>query len=254
VCGYWIATARHTRYSYVVAVVALGLSMYVPGLIWFLILAAFVRRKDIVLLGLRLSIKLRILLFLMLIALVITPLAFSIVRNPQIGLQLLGLPTELPEVLAVLKNIVHIPLNIFIRSSGNPEIHLGHLPLLDVFTGIMCLLGIYFYFVHRTLDRAKLLVVFFIIGGILIGIGGPVHEAILLPAVYIVATGGIALLLNQWLEVFPENPVAKTTGIIFITVAVLLSCLYNLRSYFIAWPNNDETRAVYSKSNTDLVQ
>lgn len=254
VCGYWIATASRSKLSYIAAVVALGLCAYVPGLIWLLALALVVRRKDLILLSLRLSMWYRVGLAAALLLFVIIPLALAIIRNPHTGLELLGLPSQVPNIIDVLKNIAQVPLDMFIRSQGNPEMHLGRLPLLDVFTGLMCLLGIYYYFVHRTLDRAKLLLVVFIIGTLLIALGGPVHISLLLPAIYVIVTGGIALLLNQWLDVFPRNPVARTTGIILITAAVLLSCLFNLRAYFIAWPNNDATEAAFSKTSEDLLK
>lgn len=250
VCGYWIATARHSHYSYILAVIALGICIYVPGLVWLLILAAVVRRKDIVLLSMRLTTWQKVLLFFLIAMLVIAPLVYSIVRNPHVGLMLLGLPSSLPDPLNVLKNLALLPASIFIWSHNqNPELGLGHLPLLDIFGSIMFILGLYYYFTHRTLDRAKLLAVFFVLSFILIAIGGPVHTAVLLPAVYVVVTGGMALLLGQWLDVFPENPVAKSMGIALITAAVLTSCLFNLRYYFIAWPHNDATQSTYTHTH-----
>lgn len=252
VCGYWIATARHSRYSYVAAVIAVSICMYVPGLIWLMILAAIVRRKDIALLSLRLSSRQRALVVSAAATLVIAPLVFSIVRNPHVGLELLGLPNALPNAVEIAKNVAYVPLSLFAFTPVNPELQLGRLPLLDLFGIVMFILGAYYYFRHRTLDRAKLLVVFLIVSTILIALDGPVSMAIMLPAVYVIVTGGIAQLLGRWLDVFPTNPLAKSVGIALITAAVLASCLYNIRAYFVAWPNAPETKAIYSK--TDLVQ
>lgn len=252
VCGYWIATARHSRYSYIAAVIAVSMCMYVPGLIWLLILAAIVRRKDIALLSLRLSSKQRAIVVGATLVLVIAPLVFSIIRNPHVGLELLGLPSAWPGLMEIGKNLLYVPASLFAFTPINPEIQLGRLPLLDIFSIVMFLLGAYYYFKHRTLDRTKLLLVFLPISTLLIAIGGPVSIAILLPAIYVIITGGIAQLLGRWLEIFPTNPLAKTVGIMLITIAVLASCLYNIRAYYVAWPNAPETKAIYSK--TDLVQ
>lgn len=252
VCAYWIATARHSRYSYIAAVLALGLCVYVPGLIWLLTLAAIIRRKDIVLAGLRLTAKQRALVIGCALVFVVAPLSFAIIREPRIGLTLLGLPEQWPHIVEFLKNIVLVPVHLFAFTAGQPEWQLGRLPLLDIFGSVMFMLGVYYYYTHRSLDRAKLLAIFFSISALLIALDGPVSIAILLPAAYVMITGGMAQLLGQWLAVFPRNPLAKSIGIILITIAVGASCVYNLRSYFIAWPNSPETKAVFTKTN--LVQ
>jgi len=252
VCGYWIATAKHSRYSYVAAIIALSLCMYVPGLLWLLGVAAVVRRKDIALLSLRLNARQRAIVIGTAVVLVILPLLVSIIRNPHVGLELLGLPNAWPGLVEIGKNLLYVPVSLFAFTPVNPELQLGRLPLLDIFGVVMFVLGAYYYFKHRTLDRTKLLLVFLAISTVLIAIDGPVSIAIMLPAIYVIVTGGIAQLLGRWLEVFPRNPLAKSVGITLITIAVLASCLYNIRAYFVAWPNAPETKAIYTK--TDLVQ
>jgi len=252
VCGYWIATAKYSRYSYVAAIIALSLCMYVPGLLWLLGVAAVVRRKDIALLSLRLNARQRAIVIGTAVVLVILPLLVSIIRNPHVGLELLGLPNAWPGLVEIGKNLLYVPVSLFAFTPVNPELQLGRLPLLDIFGVVMFVLGAYYYFKHRTLDRTKLLLVFLAISTVLIAIDGPVSIAIMLPAIYVIVTGGIAQLLGRWLEVFPRNPLAKSVGITLITIAVLASCLYNIRAYFVAWPNAPETKAIYTK--TDLVQ
>src|SRR5690606_12968540 len=115
-------------------------------------------------------------------------------------------------------------------------------------------LGLYYYFKFRSLARAKLLGACFVIAGILLAVEGPVTTALLLPLVYIVVAGGIALLLGQWLTIFPRNPFARSLGIILLTAAVTMSCVYSLRAYFIAWPNNQTVKAEFAHTSENLVQ
>jgi hypothetical protein len=56
---------------------------------------------------------------------------------------------------------------------------------------------------------------------------------------------GLAYLLRDWLKTFPNNPVARGVGIGLVVAAVGLSCIYNYRAYFIAWPHNTVTRTVF---------
>lgn len=254
VSSYWIATAEHTKFSYFAALLAIGLSVYTPGMIWFIALGILLRRKDIRLLRRRLSTPYQIALYIALLVLVLAPLAYSVLKHPDIIASLLGLPDTWPSIIQIIKNLLTLPIHVFIWSPENPQTSLSTLPLSDGLAGILFPLGIYYYFKFRSLARAKLLGICLIIAALLISLEGPVTSALLLPLVYIVVAGGIALLLGQWLTVFPRNPFAKSIGIILLTVAVAMSCIYNLRAYFIAWPNNSATKAEFAKTSENLVQ
>lgn len=252
--SYWIATAEHTKFSYFMALLAIGLTVYTPGIIWFIILGLVLRYKDIRLIKRRLPLPYQIALYLLLFVLILCPLAYSIIRNPHIVMSLFGLPNHWPNIIEIAKNIVTLPVNLFIWALENPQTKLGTLPYADALVGILFPLGIYYYFKFRSLARAKLLGICIIISGLLVSLEGPVTVALLLPFIYIIAAGGLALLLAQWLTVFPRNPFAKSLGIILLTIAVAMSCLYNLRAYFIAWPNNKAVKAEFTESSKDLIQ
>ncbi len=254
VASYWIASGGHRAFSYFVAMLAVAITLYTPGMIWLICIGLYYRRKDVRLLKRRLSPAYRIALYVGVLLLVILPIIFSVLKRPHTITELLGLPSAWPSVLGYFKNLAEVPVSLFAWSSSNPEMTLGNLPLLDSFAIIMVPLGLYFYFKFRTLVRVKLLLVATLVSWILIGFGGPVTSAVLLPIVYIIAAAGIALLLSQWLVVFPRNPFAKSIGIFLVTCVVALSCVYNLRLYFIAWPNNTETKAEFTKTSENLLQ
>jgi hypothetical protein len=90
-----------------------------------------------------------------------------------------------------------------------------------------------------------LLAAFFLFGFVLVGMGGPVGLSVLVPLAFVVAAAGIAYLLHEWLKVFPRNPLARGFGVALVTVAVLVSCVYNLRAYFVAWPAVDTTQTIF---------
>ena len=109
----------------------------------------------------------------------------------------------------------------------------------------MCLLGIYAYYNKRKLDRTKLIAGVLVLGTVLIGLQGSVSMILLAPFVYLLITAGVAYLLDQWLTVYPRNPLARFIGVSLIILTVGLSCLFNLRHYFVAWPNAPATKQVY---------
>jgi uncharacterized membrane protein YoaK (UPF0700 family) len=77
-------------------------------------------------------------------------------------------------------------------------------------------------------------------------LGGSLSLALLLPIIYFVAANGIAAMLVSWFTVFPRNPVARSIGLILITAAVLITCVFHVKRYFVAWPNASETTQAFS--------
>lgn len=87
----------------------------------------------------------------------------------------------------------------------------------------------------------------FLIGAILIALGGSLDLSIVMPIVYLWIAAGIAYLLQQWLVVFPRNPIARGIGYGLIIIAVSLSCAYNLRAYFVAYPHDPTNQSVFDE-------
>lgn len=254
VASYWIATAEHSKFSYLTAIFAVAVTIYTPGIVWFILLGLIIRHRDLRLIKRRLALSYRITLYVLIAGLIVIPLLHGITKDPKLIMSLLGLPEHWPSVIQIVKNLLLIPVNLFMWASSNPLTHVGTAPIVDAFVAIASMLGIYYYFKFRSLARAKLLAACVGIGAVLIAIQGPVSIAILLPMIYILVAGGISLLLGQWLTVFPKNPFAKSIGILIITIAVSISCAYNLRAYFIAWPNNTDTKREFAHTSADLIQ
>ena len=138
-----------------------------------------------------------------------------------------------------------MPLYVFWRGPLNSQLWLDRLPLLDVFAAAMLLLGIVFYAKHWLAPRTRLLFGFFLVASVFVALGAAVQMSTLVPILYLVLTGGIGYLLHEWLRVFPLNPLARSIGFGLIGLAIAVSCFYNFRSYFIAWPHNSATTATF---------
>lgn len=253
--GYWLIQKSSHSYYYIFAILALGLSIYVPGMAWIVLAGLAIRRtKDIAILRHRISKWQLAGMTLLLAALVIAPITWAVMQNPSIALTLFGLPTSTPNMVDFSKNLLNIPLSLFIASPENPVVWLGNLPLLDIAMSALLILGVYYYFKFRQLDRAKFLAVFIIWASILIALESGVANTILLPAVYIGIAGGIALLITQWFTVFPRNPLAQSIGVIAVALIIGTSVIYNLRAYFVAWPYWQPTKAAYTQTEANLIQ
>ncbi len=132
-----------------------------------------------------------------------------------------------------------------LNSSFDPVHWLGKLPLLSSFEIIMLLVGIYFYSHHTRAGRTRLIMVLAGIAWLLTSIIGLTSISLVVPVIYLLLAAGIAYMLHLWLKVFPHNPIARTLGITFIMLAVLMTSIYQTRSYFVAWRYNAETSRVF---------
>lgn len=221
-----------------------GAFLYVPGLVWLVLLTVYWQRGAIVTGWKHYSKAWQRIIYLAL-GLLWLPLLVRHLLRPHQLIVWFGFPQHLAAPLKLIKQFVGVFVHMFVRGPQYPELWLAKVPILDVFTLVACLAGLYFYIINRKAQRSRLLLSYFIIGVLLVGLHGPVSLALMVPLLYIVAGTGIAYLLYEWLQVFPLNPLARGVGIGLMTLAVCLSCVYNLRAYFVAWPHNQITVSVF---------
>jgi hypothetical protein len=222
----------------------LGLMIYVPGLIWLVLLELYLQRR-LLKGGWKHFGRFWQRLLYLLAAVLTLPLLIIDLGRPGELTRWLGLPAHLSAPLTLLKQYAETLYHLFGRGPNQAGSWLPHAPVLDIFSLAMCLTGIYFYATHFRSSRSRALGLIFVIGVLLIGLGGPVMLSLLVPLLYLAAATGIAYLLREWLRVFPVNPLARGVGMGLISIAVCLSCVYNLRAYFVAWPHNQAVQAVF---------
>lgn len=223
-----------------------GLLLTIPGFIWLFVVDMYLQR-DLVSQNWKIFNKLWQRMTAVLLSILWIPLiVIDLLKAGQLKVWL-GLPSHFPKILIALKYFVAVIVHLFIRGPEYPYLWLGKAPLLDVFTLGLTFIGVYFYakrfYSARTLDLSVL----FIVSLLLVGLNGAVSFGLMVPFAYIASAMGLSYLLHNWLKVFPKNPLARTLGVGLISFAVVISCIYNLRSYFIAWPNNPDTLSTFSR-------
>lgn len=239
----WIKRTDNRFVLFLLFLFAAGL-LYVPGMIWFIALGViwqwkaidriFRRHLGVVTLG-----------AFGLLA-VLAPLGRAIYKSPETAKVIAGLPAHgWPQPFEVLQRLADIPLALFIRSPLQPEHWLARLPVLDFFCMVMFGLGLWVFIKNFRLIRTHLMVVALIVGTVLISLGGLVSLSMIIPFVYVAVAAGVGFLLDRWYAVFPRNVIAQGVGIGLVTLAVVVSCWYGLRHYFIAWPAAPATQPIF---------
>jgi len=242
----FLRTKNHHSLAFFLLAAALAITAYIPYLPWIVMIAfvviLFFERKLIS--GLK---TWQIITAATIYSLILLPLFTSLIRYPGQLHELLGIPKVLPTLEVYFHSFLYTMSMIAFRSAPFPELHLGRLPMLDIFSAAMFALGLY-YFATRIKSRRSIILFASMICMLLLVPLAPLYQlsaTILLSFVYLCVVSGIVELLNQWFSYFPRNPWARNFGVAMIVVAIGFASFYHLERYFIAWPNTPETKTVY---------
>lgn len=234
--SWWIYQSKNVRARLAVAICLVITCFYIPGLIWFALILVLLQKPHFKNMFTGIT-KAYFFISVFLVSLLLMPLILAFLKDTSLLLQWLALPSQLDFKL-LFNNLLQIPISLVIRSELNPIFNLGRLPYLDILTISLAILGTYAFAIRYKLMRTKALILSIIIALLLLSFENQIQINILLPVIYIVVASGIMFLLQQWLSVFPKNPVAKVIGITLITCTLSLSIYYNTVRYFLAWGNN----------------
>lgn len=244
--GVWLQQSKYRRFMLLFVLIAASAYMYVPGMIWLIVLTGLWQTKRILGEMKRVRWWFNVSIFVGGMVL-LSPLIWSIIQDTSLIKPLLGLPKDLPSLGQLLQNIINIPTHIFVRGPSEPAKWLPGTPYLDIFSSMMLIIGLY-WSIHRiSLDRIRITFGALAAGTILVALGGPVSTAILIPGIFLLITAGMTFMLQQWFTVFPRNPIARSIGTILLSIAVLVTVFYNINHYFIAWPNTPSVREAFSR-------
>lgn len=244
--GTWLRGKRHFTAAILLITLTSLLLLYVPGMVWLIVPGAIWQRKSITKALASVSLVGKGLLVAALLC-GLLPIIWSLSIHPWQITGWLGLPDSWPEPIAFFKNLLSVPMELFIRRQPDYTEALGQLPYLDVFTGAMVFFGVYANAVKFKLDRTKLILIAMVVGSVLAAMSGPVNIAVIMPYVYFLAAGGIAMLLQQWFTIFPRNPLARYIGLAVMLAAIGLTGYYHFNNYFVAWPNTPETENAFNE-------
>lgn len=221
--------------------------LFIPGTVWLVLINIILQRNDILDAWEEVDALWRKLLIIVLPLLTIFGLAYIFYLHSPLLMPWLGAPETWSQRLDMLKRFGNAFAYFILRGPLRPDIWLGRLPILDAFVLAMLVAGGIFYSRHLRAVRTRLIIIFFLLSAVLVAIQPTIGFSLLVPLVYLVAVAGIAYLLHEWLRVFPRNPLARGVGIGIISLLVIVSCAYNLRSYFVAWPHNPATKQTFTR-------
>ncbi len=247
-CGFQIRFSSHRTRSLFLSTIVLALSLYTPGILYFIIAGSIWQYKAI-----KRSYELPKLNVSLLAGgifiVLLLPLLLGFVQHPGIWREYLLIPKILPHIKNFLIQLFAVPAGVIAFAPKSALYRLGRQPLLDAFSAVMFIIGLYTLFRRYKLDRLVLFGGIFALGIILTAFSGNYeYSLILVPFIYLVIAVGIGMMLDSWRKTFPYNPLARSLALVIIGVAVLVSVNFQTRRYFVAWPHNDVTRAAFTNN------
>jgi hypothetical protein len=223
----------------------LTLCLYIPGMFWFEIFGLVLLYKQIWRHVKRLGLSHSIVLITLNLGMLI-PVVWASLHNIGSLRELLALPTSFPSLSQIAENAKQLGEALFYRGYYSSEYWLYGAPLLNIIEIALLIIGLVVAS-RRPLLRGN----YYVLGALLISIilvllGGTATIAMLVPLLYLIIAGGIFYILDQWLTIFPKNPIARAIGIALICIMAVFSAFYHTRAYYIAWPKAPETKQVYT--------
>jgi hypothetical protein len=243
---FWLLVkkTKHASWLWLLLVVAGGLSLYTPGMLWWLIGAYFISRHQLSDATSEVPIKISI-LGLLLLMISVSPLIVSIVQHPDNFKVILALPQQLASPLDIGKHIGWMALGLFAKTGTDSLIIIGRLPVLNFLVLALMFFGAY---AMRKAALAKTigLIASILLATLLAGINNSVpFLALGLPAAIILATAGLRYLYIEWRTIFPRNPLAKNFALALLALVTLAQVYYGLHYSLIAWPNSQTVKHLY---------
>lgn len=243
--GFYVRFGKRKDIGWILAAGVLGLSLYVPGMILFILPALLwqVRHAKKTLERLEAPI---IIASAVLFGMLLIPLLVSLVREPSLWRGYIGLPAEIASITEMLRYSGAAISSLFAVSPIDSNYWLGRQPILDVFATTMFVVGGYQLIRQYKLDRLWVIGGIILLGIIWTGVTTNRYGVLMvLPFVYLVVGIGLQHLINTWFAVFPRNPIARYTGAVLLAVAICASINFQSHRFFVAWPNNDATKQTF---------
>lgn len=235
--GTWLRSKKYVK-RIVYIFPSLAILAYLPGSIILFVVIATVFRKRLMAAWKFCSAKNKI-LGTSTAFIILMPLIYSLIKNPQQLKVFFGIDRLFDG--SAPKTFLRSFNELFMNGIDQPQLWLSGTPVIDIVCVVLFLLGLYSIFKSPHTLRARLMVGLLAIGLIIVSVGSVASVVLLIPIIYIFVAQGVAYLLQNWFTVFPNNPAARTIGVMILLIPLLLSAGYNSERYFRAWHSSPKT-------------
>lgn len=218
-----------------------ALSIYTPLSLYILVAlaSAIILHPHLRYLIRRLS-KLKIAVGLFIALILITPLAYAIVRQPSVGLTLLGIPSDQPDIKENILQLLRQYLDFVTPSSG-----IIMTPIYGLGTVILIALGIVQLVTTKYTARSYIITAWILLLAPVLLINPGYISITFVPVMLLVAMG-ISMLLTNWYQLFPRNPYARLAGLLPLTILIAGLVLSGVGRYVYGYTYDPKTASNFT--------
>jgi len=228
--------ARHTVIWKIALFAIAALSVYTPLSAYILIAlaSAIALHPHLRYLIRRLS-KIKIAAGFLVALVLITPLVYAVIRQPSIGLTLLGIPHDQPDIKENILQLLRQYLDFVTPSSG-----MMMTPIYGLGTVILIALGIVQLVTTKYTARSYIITAWIVLLAPVLLIN-PGYVSITFVPVMLLVAMGISMLLTSWYQLFPRNPYARFAGLLPLSVLIAGLVLSGVGRYMYGYTYDPRT-------------
>jgi 4-amino-4-deoxy-L-arabinose transferase-like glycosyltransferase len=233
----WFSKTDKKTIAFFLLILLTGVLLYVPGMIWFVVVAGAFLQGKVSESSQELSKKI-ICAGGVLLVLLLVPLALAISKNTAVLKSILLIPTSFHGAKETVSSISWSIGSLVWKTRQHSYLSVGRLSILNATNMILALFGIYIMWTKARREFYALIFLF-IFGIVASGLNENVAFLILsLPSIGILMAAGLRYLYGEWRTVFPLNPLPKTLALALICSLVLLNLYVGIRYSLITWPHS----------------
>jgi hypothetical protein len=171
---------------------------------------------------------------------VITPLIYGIIKEPSVGLMLLGVPDHVPNFM---QNVLVLLKQYF--SFTAPSIGVATTPIYSLGSMVLIVLGVIRLSTTKYTARSYIISAWVLLLLPVLVINPSFTSITFVPAMLLMAMG-ISTLLRSWYQLFPKNPYARIAGLLPLTILVGGMFFSGLERYVYSYTNNPTVASYFS--------
>jgi 4-amino-4-deoxy-L-arabinose transferase-like glycosyltransferase len=235
---------KWTGTAWIFFAVISALSLYTPGVIWFVLIATLLAYRSLIKEINRVNGPL-FMLGIVLFLLILVPLGYGIYLHTSVAKDALLYPHVWQHPIELLKSFAWSASSLGIKMRQHFDYTIGRLPILNIAMLILAFVGIY-GLLRGAKNQVYLLFTLVVIAILASGINNsPLYLTLCLPVVAIFVAAGLRYLYMQWSKIFPVNPLPKALAILLTVLLVSFQVAYGMRYTLIAWPHTVATKSTY---------
>lgn len=171
----------------------------------------------------------------------LVPLIYNIIRDPSVGLSLLGIPASWPNIFTNLQILFGQYFGFMTPGMDSVLLPIfGLASMLIILYGLVRLIKTY-----ETVQSHIVLAWIVLLLPVLIV--NPTYVSIMFVPLLLLLASGLEGILRRWYKLFPKNPYARVTGLVPLVILVSSMVLFGLERYAYSYRYSPTTMHNFSR-------